>query len=118
MDVRKWYRKYGFETAETNVEADDHIGLELDFIFHLNELAIQSASSGTPASVKEVSYLIDEQEKFISAHLGRFVAELSEKVIVHAETGFYRGAAHILKDFIQIDSNVLKELLNIDMVRN
>ena len=118
MAVRKWYKKYGFQTVETNVEADDHIGLELDFIYHLNELAIKSANSVTPTSVKEVVYLIHEQDQFISAHLGKFAAELANKVAEHADTGFYRGAALILRDFIQIDSNVLKELLNIEIVTN
>src|SRR5690554_3713907 len=47
LDMRKKYEKFGFKLEKENVEAEDHIGLELDFIFHLNKLAIISSQEGS-----------------------------------------------------------------------
>ncbi|WP_070120975.1 TorD/DmsD family molecular chaperone [Bacillus marinisedimentorum] len=118
MMVRGLYKKYGYETASFSMEADDHIGLELDFMYHLNQLAIKSAGEKTDTSIPEIMYLLDEQQKFIQQHLGRFAPLLAEKVIEHADAGLYRGLAMILQHYLQIDSKVLSELLNIELVQN
>jgi putative dimethyl sulfoxide reductase chaperone len=113
MDVRKTYEHFGFQKADYNIEADDHIGLELDFLYHLNNLSLQSAKE---ENVQEVSYLLAQQEKFINEHLFAFVPELSKKIIENADTSFYVGMAKILTHYLQMDSQVLKELLNIELV--
>lgn len=113
MDVRKKYQHFGFSTAEQNMEADDHIGLELDFLYHLNKLTQQSASEG---NLQEISYLLTEQEKFLKEHLLAFVPELSKNMVENAETTFYKGMAQILHHYTKMDSQVLNELLKIDII--
>lgn len=114
MDVRKTYEHFGFQKAAYNIEADDHIGLELDFIYHLNNLCMQSVKE---ENIQEVSYLLTQQEKFIEEHLSAFVPELSKRIVEHAETPFYVGMAKVLNHYLQMDSQVLKELISIDIVQ-
>jgi TorA maturation chaperone TorD len=43
---------------------------------------------------------------------------LAEKVATHAETDLFRGLAKILEHFLQMDSKVLQELLNIEIIQD
>lgn len=113
MDVRKNYRHFGFKTPDKHFEADDHIGLELDFLYHLNHLCQKSAEEG---NLQEVSYLLSESEKFLNEHLLVFAPEFSKRVIDHADTPFYKGMAKILQHYLLIDSQFLKELLNSNII--
>ncbi|MDQ0155412.1 TorD/DmsD family molecular chaperone [Robertmurraya andreesenii] len=114
IDVRNKYKHFGFEIAERHVEADDHIGLELDFLYHLNKLCLQSIEEG---NIKEVTYLLAEQKQFMDNHLLVFVPEFSKKIIENADTQFYKGMAKVLNYYLQMDSQVLKELLNIEIIQ-
>ena len=113
MNVRKTYEKYGMVVTDFNIEADDHIGLELDFIFKLNELCIQEIESDSPGSKKSLEHLIKEQQLFLTEHLLKFSQSFSETVVKEANTQFYQGLAKILHHYLLIDSIVLKELMNI-----
>lgn len=115
MNVRKEYKKFGFEASDYNMEADDHIGLELDFMYHLNKLCMKSVEENSPNSINKVNYLLTEQQKFLDEHLLKFVSEFTDKVIENADTRFYLGMAKILKHFLNTDSEVLKELLKIEI---
>ncbi|MEQ6378272.1 molecular chaperone TorD family protein [Bacillaceae bacterium S4-13-56] len=117
MDVRRTYKKFNYEVKEFNLEADDHIGLELDFMYHLNSLALQLENSSSKDSVELLSYLLQEQDKFLKKHLLKFGPTFSNNMIKNAETGFYIGMAKILKHFLTLDSEVLHELLNIEIVQ-
>lgn len=112
MNVRKKFEKFGFKVSENNIEAEDHVGLELDFMYHLNQLCIESVEN---KKINEVQYLLSAQSDFITKHLNAFVPALSRKVMENAETPFYSGMAKILKNYLDVDSQVLKELLNIDI---
>lgn len=117
MGVRKEYEKFGFEVSDYNIEADDHIGLELDFMYHLTNLSIESAEAKEETSVREVNYLLEAQKTFLTDHLLKFAPELSEKMIENAETQFYVGLGKILKGYLQVDLQVLEELINIEIVQ-
>lgn len=115
LEVRKEYEKFGFELERLNIEAEDHIGLELDFMFHLNQICFQLVEEQGDFVTEDVKMLLKEQEKFLKNHLLKFVSTFSRKMITHAETQFYRGMAKILEGFLQMDSKVLKELLRIEI---
>ena len=117
MDVRKLYNKYGFRAGDYNIEADDHIGLELDFIYHLNRLSIESGEQNSETAIQEIVYLLKEQNQFINEHLEKFVPELAKMVQENAETDFFRGMATLLQHYLIIDSNVLTELMNIELIQ-
>ncbi|WP_052343558.1 TorD/DmsD family molecular chaperone [Bacillus massiliigorillae] len=114
MAVRNLYKQFAFQSAD-HMEADDHIGLELDFMFHLNQLCIESCQQDNPNALPEIYYLLKQQQSFINNHLSKFVNEFTDGVIEQADTDFYKGLAKLLNHYLLIDLNVLNELLNIDL---
>lgn len=110
LNVRRAYLKYSFLPKDFGHEADDHLGLELDFMFQLTQLAISKLEK---ENVAEYLQILHDQKSFLEEHLLKWVPALSEKVVESAHTEFYRGMALILKGFLYIDLNALQELLDI-----
>lgn len=115
MNVRSFYDKYGIIVSDYNIEADDHIGLELDFIYHLNELCVKIAESDEQQEIRSLKQLLRDQQKFINDHLLKFVPEFSQLVETNANTLFFVGLAKMLHHYLLIDSKVLQELMNIEI---
>lgn len=115
MNVRSFYDKYGIIVSDYNIEADDHIGLELDFIYHLNELCVKIAESDEQQEIRNLKQLLRDQQKFINDHLLKFVPEFSQLVETNANTLFFVGLAKMLHHYLLIDSKVLQELMNIEI---
>lgn len=112
LKVRRSYLKYSFLPVEFQHEADDHLGLELDFMFRLNELALEVMERGDS---NELLQLLEDQKLFLEEHLLKWVPLLAEKVVEHANTDYYRGMAKILKGFLTLDLIALNELLTLLM---
>lgn len=106
--VQKIYQQHGFYLAETEYEAPDHIGFELDFVFNLNEKLLNS----TVRNSEEMRVNIQIQYQFIEQHLHSFLDEFSQNMHKYALTDFYKNMALVLNEFIQIDLKKLKLLLN------
>lgn len=116
MNVRHYYDKYSFVVSDFNIEADDHIGLELDFVYHLNELCLQISEGNDEKDLKRLKQLIKDQDKFIQEHLLKFVEPFSQSVVKEADTQFFAGLAKVLQHYLFMDSQVLQELKNIEII--
>lgn len=114
--VQRKYEEFGFVIRDQNMEAEDHVGFELDFMFHLNELCIEAIEKAEPNALSHLYYLIDQQEKFLENHLLVFVPEFSERVIESAETQFFKGMAKLLHAYLKLDRVILHEIANTDVV--
>lgn len=110
LNVRRAYLKYSFLPKDFGHEADDHLGLELDFMFQLTQLALFELEK---ENVSEYLQILHDQKAFLEEHLLKWVPALSEKVVESAHTDFYRGMALILKGFLLLDLKALQELLDI-----
>lgn len=111
VEVRHMYQNFGYEINQHHLEAEDHIGLELDFIFHLNKLCIDNIKNPNFRSQSNITYLIGEQSRFLRNHLLAFVNPFSDKVIENAQTQYYSGMAKLLRAFLNIDYSLLNEML-------
>ncbi|EHQ90617.1 TorD/DmsD family molecular chaperone [Desulfosporosinus youngiae] len=109
--VRLAYLKYGFLPKHYQQEADDHLGLELDFMYQLANLTVEKAVVGDLDGFKE---LLQDQADFLEQHLLLWVPAFAKNVRLSANTGFYQGMARMLQGFIQIDGRAVKELLDIE----
>ncbi|TGE36312.1 dehydrogenase [Desulfosporosinus fructosivorans] len=110
LNVRRAYLKYLFLPKDYGHEADDHLGLELDFMYQLCELAISKVNKQDKAGLKEV--LVD-QKSFLEEHLLMLVPDFSKNMAKNAQTQFYEGMAMVLAGFIELDLKALEELLDI-----
>lgn len=110
LNVRRAYLKYSFLPKDFGHEADDHLGLELDFMFQLTQLAINELEKENIAGYLQI---LQDQKSFLEEHLLKWVPALSDKVVESATTDFYEGMALILKGYLFLDLKALQELLDI-----
>ncbi|HML31190.1 TorD/DmsD family molecular chaperone [Sporomusa sphaeroides] len=106
--VRLAYLKYSFLPLLYQQEADDHIGLECDFMYQLAALAYEKAGANNREALQEV---IQDHADFLAEHLLLWVPAFAEKVTAHATTVFYQGAVQVLSGFLAVDALILQELL-------
>ncbi len=97
IDVRKRYLEAGMSVKELYSTPDDHIGIELEFIYYLTQKIIESLESGER---EEASELFKIRTDFISQHMGLWVPFFADKVVEATHTDFFRGAADMLKGLI------------------
>lgn len=109
--VRLAYLKYAFLPKQYLQEADDHLGLELDFMYQLSTMAYEKALAGDYVGFKEI---LNDQLDFLEQHLLHWIPTFAEKVISHANTEFYQGMAHILRGLLHLDLSALNELLDVE----
>ncbi|MBP2637450.1 MAG: dehydrogenase [Firmicutes bacterium] len=109
-EVRKAYLKYAFLPVEFDSEADDHLGLELDFMFRLNSLAIEAVEQ---KNLKVLKQILADQKLFLEDHLMKWVPALCNDIIKSAHTEFYQGMAKILHGFLILELKAMAELLGI-----
>nr|WP_295974835.1 molecular chaperone TorD family protein [uncultured Bacillus sp.] len=107
LEVRKFYLKYDFLPKYFGTEADDHVGLELDFMYRLCQESILTYQSN---DTNHYFITIQDQMAFLERHLASWIPRFSQDVYHHAETDFYKGMTSILKGFIELDGLALKEL--------
>lgn len=108
LAVRAAYLRQGLRVANFQREADDHISLELAFMYETCRSAAEAAERGETESFRTV---LAEQSRFLDEHLLRWVPAFSTDVVRHAETDFYRGMAQILDTYVKMDRRLLAELL-------
>ncbi|MDR0500743.1 MAG: molecular chaperone TorD family protein [Coriobacteriales bacterium] len=100
--IRTLLNKYGFIAGERiNAQADDHIGIELDFLYqtskrHISELDIA---------------LLKDQAELIGKHMLHFVPQFKNLVEKNAITEFFSGAANILEGYLAVDHEVINNEL-------
>ena len=90
--VRTWYARFGLEAPNLRQEPDDHLGLELAFMLHLNILGLHAVEAGEPGRVRE---LLTAQRTFLNDHLLRWAPLCLSRVVEHADTDAYRGLAYL-----------------------
>ncbi|EHQ90788.1 TorD/DmsD family molecular chaperone [Desulfosporosinus youngiae] len=112
INVRRAYLKYAFLPKDFGHEADDHLGLELDFMYQLSELAEAKVSKQDIGGLVEV---LRDQKAFLEDHLLKWVPEFSKQAARHAQTQFYEGMVKILAGFLELDLKALEELLDINV---
>lgn len=112
LQVRQVYLKYGFLPGHFRQEADDHLGLELDFMYQLSSQSLEALKIKKFTLLEEA---LHDQKAFLQDHLLRWVPAFSLNVIENAKLGFYQGMAKILDGYLALDLQALEELLDMDI---
>ncbi|WP_280769695.1 TorD/DmsD family molecular chaperone [Salipaludibacillus daqingensis] len=107
LQVRRAYLKYGFQSKQHGIEADDHIGLELDMMYQLVKLAKQDVLSDNPQSFLEITR---DQLLFLENHLLSWVPAFSRDMKKTANTDFYKGVAELLYGYLELDRKMIDEI--------
>lgn len=109
LKVRQAYLKEGFIPAKYPNEADDHIALELDFMYHLANLTLEKFEA---KALSETIELLDKQKSFLMNHLLVWIGQFATDMQKSKHQYFY-PAMTILTDYIlEIDNNVIDEIMS------
>lgn len=108
LQVRKAYLKHHFIPKQYLHEADDHIGLELDFMYLLAKQTLEALQKD---DLETTLSLLGEQRGFLQQHLRIWIPRFADKIIDGADTDFYRGMANVLKGMVVVDENILEEMI-------
>lgn len=98
IDVRKRYLEAGIAVRELYSIPDDHISIELEFIYYLTQKIIELFEQGQR---EEASRLFEMRSDFLSEHMALWVPFFVDTVIEFTQEDFYKGAASVLRGIIE-----------------
>ncbi len=105
--VECFYNKHGFYLYDNEKEAADHIGYELDFIYHLNK-KLHAIENPLLIEVKEN---LSTQIKFLYKHILSFSEQLMNNISKNAESYFYKNISLFAAEFLKNDFKKINSLL-------
>ncbi|MDR2503264.1 MAG: molecular chaperone TorD family protein [Deltaproteobacteria bacterium] len=111
LEVRRYYARHGLSFAGRRTEPDDHIALELEFMWRLaarSGALLENGGSGD-ALASFVS-LCNAQRDFLETHLLRWAPQSFALQLPHAHTDLYAGLARLIVDFLPSDAVLLAQL--------
>ena len=91
--VLELYREGGFDLDEQFLELPDHIAVEMEFLYLLIFRENEARFSGDRTDGDRLNFVIDLKKRFLSQHLGRWIAPFSAAMQENATTAFYRHLA-------------------------
>jgi TorA maturation chaperone TorD len=107
-EVLKVYWSFGVGKKKEFTEPEDHIAVELSFMMYLCEKAIDALKKGNTEGFRKY---IHGQNDFLEDHLARWVPKLVKDVVDTAKMPFYRAIAILTREYIDMDSSIVRELL-------
>ena len=95
------YGEGGFEISEDFRDLPDHIAAELEYLYTLifNEARAEAANDA--AGKMRACEL---RQRFVAAHLGRWVGPFAAAVDSAAETSYYRSLATLTERFVALEA--------------
>ncbi len=98
IEVRKRYLEAGMAVKGLYSIPDDHIGIELEFVYYLTKRILELLEEG---KTEEASRLFEIREGFLREHLKKWIPIFTDKILESSQEDFYRGAAVILGELIK-----------------
>ncbi len=102
LEVKEFYKSYGWKFALEGNIPDDHIGVEILFI---NRLIDTYISLDDEVCKREMR---NEIARFIERHPLKWSSEWKDMVVANAETSAYRGIAKLIHASLVDISDILK----------
>lgn len=98
IKVRQKYNQMGMQILEKGNIPDDHIGLELEFMYYLCYEALESFKEG--ANSEYIVKNIEMQNEFISQHLIQWVPLFCKDIRKNTKLSFFKEIANFTERFI------------------
>ncbi|MDI6728216.1 MAG: molecular chaperone TorD family protein [Thermodesulfovibrionales bacterium] len=97
IDVRKRYLEAGMAVKNLYSIPDDHISIELEFIYYLTQKIIELFEQGQR---EDASRLFEIRSDFLSKHMALWLPFFADRILDSTQEDFYKGAALILRGVI------------------
>jgi TorA maturation chaperone TorD len=88
------YAAFGMMASGRRLDADDHIGAELEF---MGALVLKEAWARAHRNIDHAALARDAQRAFLEEHLGRWCDAFAARVLDAAPAGLYGTAASLLR---------------------
>jgi putative dimethyl sulfoxide reductase chaperone len=95
------YGEGGFEISEDFRDLPDHIAAELEYLYTLIFKEARADASNDASGNIKTSEL---RQRFVGAHLGRWVGPFAAAVNSAAETSYYRSLATLTDRFVALEA--------------
>lgn len=103
-EVLAMYRAWGLGRLDNLVEPEDHLAFELEFMMFLVQQEAEAAVAGDEERTAEAR---EAQAVFVRDHLNRWTGKLFADVDRYGETGFYKAAALMTREFLAAETALL-----------
>ena len=104
--VRAFYGSLGLEVDLKELEAEDHIGLELAVMASLCELEADELEKGR---MKEAAIVQGGEKAFLEEHMIKWVKEFAKKLDEKEGEGFYSSLAWLTNEMLELDLSLFEE---------
>jgi TorA maturation chaperone TorD len=108
-DVLRLYREEGFKLSDSAIEPEDHLGIELECMALLCQRSYEALAQSDESAFDKAAQM---QFKMLEEHLLLWVPSFTEAVLQHAQTGFYQAVAVITREYLQLDTELLRNIAN------
>lgn len=96
--VRKQYLEAGVALKNLYQMPDDHIAIELDFLYYLTERAVELFENGKNAQAEK---LLNLRGDFLKDHFVLWAPAFVHRILESTEEDYFRGAASFLLEMIK-----------------
>lgn len=112
-DLGGFYKAFDLKLSEDTKDRFDHISIELEF---MHFLTYKEAYALENHGEEQLNICADAEKKFLKSHLGRWVPLFTKLVDKRAQAcsersepgEFYSGIADLLRDFISLETKLLR----------
>jgi len=105
--VKAFYLEFGLAEREDHREPPDHLAMELEFYAYLQAQLLDAYRSGDPG---QAARWLEAQRRFLSEHLGSWIAPFSKRVIEGSRSPFYASLAALTKVAVAAEKQALQAL--------
>lgn len=99
IEVRKKYLEAGMAVKNLYSIPDDHIGIELEFIYYLTQRIIELFEQ---EQRDEAARLFEIRSDFLRGHMALWAPFFADKLIEFSGEDFYKGVAYMLKEAVEL----------------
>lgn len=110
MEVREMYKEMEIEVSAFGSMPDDHIGLELEFMYYLCFKTIGLIRD--KESIVGIIKLVEMQQKFISEHLIKWIPLFCKDIKDNTNLLFFKEMADFTERFIFEEKEIIEHTLN------
>ncbi len=97
LAVRNRYLAAGLALKDLYQIPDDHIAMEIEFLYYLTRETVQSMEAGRN---EEASEFLTMRNDFLKEHMALWVPLFVERIIQSSQEDFFKGAAFLLREVI------------------
>lgn len=110
LDVRTWFRRFGYVAGGYPNYPDDHISLMMDFLARTSQMAAEELARG---EIKACASILEDQAAFEKAHMLNWLYSYAKDMQLSESAVFYPQLAVALAEFIAYDQQVIGEMLEV-----